>query len=136
MKAKVYIANAFSDIKFGGNPAAVVPLDIWLPDTLMQQIAAQNNLAETAYIVPQGKEYGIRWFTPTVEVDLCGHATLASAHILFNHLGYGSEVIIFHSKSGVLRVFRRIDGKITLDFPVDEPQNANDAELIEQSTWH
>jgi PhzF family phenazine biosynthesis protein len=133
MKAKVYIANAFSEKKFGGNPAAVVPLETWIPDALMQQIAAQNNLAETAYIVPQGTEYRIRWFTPSVEVDLCGHATLATAHILFNHLGYRAEQIVFHSKSGALRVTRRKDGKITLDFPVDEPEKTTDDGLIEQA---
>jgi PhzF family phenazine biosynthesis protein len=83
MKLKIYIANAFSDKKFGGNPAAVVPLNEWLSDRLMQQIAEQNNLAETAYIIPQGEDYAIRWFTPVVEVALCGHATLASAHIMF-----------------------------------------------------
>lgn len=133
MKAKVYIANAFSETKFGGNPAAVVPLDDWLPDPLMQQIAAQNNLAETAYIVPQGRDYGIRWFTPSVEVDLCGHATLASAYILFNHLGYRNEQIVFNSKSGILRVTRRKDGKVTLDFPVDKPEISADEGLIEKA---
>jgi PhzF family phenazine biosynthesis protein len=133
MKAKVYIANAFSEEKFGGNPAAVVPLDEWLSDSLMQQIAAQNNLAETAYIIPKGKDYAIRWFTPSVEVDLCGHATLASAHIMFNCLGYAAEEIVFHSKSGALRVFRREDGKITLDFPLNSPQKVKDEGLIEQA---
>ena len=125
MKLKVFIANAFSEKKFGGNPAAVVPLNEWLSEMLMQQIAAQNNLAETAYIVEQGKDYGIRWFTPTVEVNLCGHATLASAHVLFNHLGYGGEKIIFHSKSGPLQVSRNKE-KITLDFPANEPEKIND----------
>ncbi len=133
MKAKVYIANAFSEKKFGGNPAAVVPLDAWLTDELMQQIAAQNNLAETAYIVRQGEDYYIRWFTPTVEVDLCGHATLASAHVLFEHLGYSAGEIVFYSKSGALKVNRRMDGKITLDFPVDEPIKTNDLGLIEKA---
>ena len=133
MKGKVYVANAFSEKKFGGNPAAVVPLTNWLSDELMQQIAAQNNLAETAYIVPQGNDYGIRWFTPAVEVDLCGHATLASAHIMFTHLGYNREQIIFNSKSGPLRVARRTDGKLTLDFPADEPVEASDDGLIEKA---
>jgi PhzF family phenazine biosynthesis protein len=133
MKGKVFIANAFSDEKFGGNPAAIVPLNAWLKDELMQKIAAQNNLAETAYYVPYGKDFEIRWFTPSVEVDLCGHATLASAHVLFNHLNYGSEQIIFHSKSGILKVNRRKDGKITLDFPVDEPEKIADDGLIEKA---
>ncbi len=129
MKLKVYIANAFSEKKFGGNPAAVVPLNEWLSDMLMQQIAAQNNLAETAYIIQQGNDYGIRWFTPTVEVSLCGHATLASAHVLFEHLGYGGGKIIFNSRSGPLHVTRNHD-KITLDFPADEPEKTTDDELI------
>jgi PhzF family phenazine biosynthesis protein len=125
MKLKVYIANAFSDKKFGGNPAAVVPLTDWLSDNLMQQIAAQNNLSETAYILPQGEDYGIRWFTPMVEVNLCGHATLASAHVLFEHLNYKRDKIIFHSKSGPLRIAKKGE-KITLDFPANEPIQAAD----------
>jgi PhzF family phenazine biosynthesis protein len=125
MKLKVYIANAFSEKKFGGNPAAVVPLKEWLSDMLMQQIAAQNNLSETAYIIAQGNDYEIRWFTPTVEVSLCGHATLASAHILFEHLHYEKEKIIFHSKSGPLQITRHGgDRKITLDFPAKPPEPA------------
>jgi PhzF family phenazine biosynthesis protein len=132
MKLKIFIANAFSNKKFGGNPAAVVPLNEWLSDRLMQQIAEQNNLAETAYIIPQGDDYAIRWFTPVVEVDLCGHATLASAHIMFEHLGYSRDQIIFHSKSGLLRV-RRNQGKITLDFPADEPEKIPDLELIDKA---
>jgi PhzF family phenazine biosynthesis protein len=132
MKLKIYIANAFSDKKFGGNPAAIVPLNEWLSDRLMQQIAEQNNLAETAYIIPQGDDYAIRWFTPVVEVNLCGHATLASAHIMFEHLGYTRDQIIFHSKSGLLKA-RRNQGKITLDFPVDEPEKIPDLELIDKA---
>jgi PhzF family phenazine biosynthesis protein len=132
MKLKVYIANAFSEKKFGGNPAAVVPLNEWLSENLMQQIAAQNNLSETAFIVPQGNDYGIRWFTPTTEVSLCGHATLASAHILFEHLGYDREQIIFHSKSGALPVTRKGD-QITLDFPAKEAVEINKDELIEKA---
>ncbi len=106
MKLKVYIANAFSTERFGGNPAAVVPLNEWLSESLMQQIAAQNNLAETAFIIPRGEDYSIRWFTPVVEVSLCGHATLASAHVLFEHLGYSKDDLTFHSKSGPLLVTR------------------------------
>jgi PhzF family phenazine biosynthesis protein len=125
MKLKVYIANAFSEKKFGGNPAAVVPLNEWLNDTLMQQIAAQNNLPETAYIVPQGDDYAIRWFTPVVEVDLCGHATLATAFVLFEHLGYKRNQIVFQSKSGPLQVTKN-DDKITLNFPANEPERISD----------
>lgn len=132
MKLKVYIANAFAENKFGGNPAAVVPIEKWLDEKLMQQIAAQNNLAETAYIVPNGNDYEIRWFTPAVEVNLCGHATLASAHVLFEHLGYSRDQLIFHSKSGPLQVSRK-DGKITLDFPANDPDPATDDGLIEKA---
>jgi PhzF family phenazine biosynthesis protein len=131
MNLKIYVANAFADHKFGGNPAAVVPLQRWLSENLMQQIAAQNNLAETAFIVPQDNDYFIRWFTPTVEVALCGHATLASAHVFFEHLGYDQEEIRFHSKSGLLTV-RRDSEKITLDFPVDKPVPAETNEIIEE----
>ena len=131
MNLKIYIVNAFADHKFGGNPAAVVPLQRWLSENLMQQIAAQNNLAETAFIVPQDNDYFIRWFTPTVEVALCGHATLASAHVFFEHLGYDKEEIRFHSKSGFLTV-RRDSEKITLDFPVDKPVPAETNEIIEE----
>ncbi len=118
---KVFIVNAFTNHLFGGNPAAVVPLPEWLPDEKMQSIAAQHNLAETAFIVPQGEDFAIRWFTPTVEVDLCGHATLAAAHVFFNHIGYAGNRITFHSKSGPLHVSRnKSGGLITLDFPSNE----------------
>lgn len=132
MNLKIYIANAFADNQFGGNPAAVVPLEKWLSESLMRQIAAQNNLAETAFIVPQDEDYAIRWFTPTVEVALCGHATLASAHIFFNHLGYHRDQIIFHSKSGPLHVSKSVDQKITLDFPADRITATDAPDLIEQ----
>jgi PhzF family phenazine biosynthesis protein len=133
MKLKVYIANAFTEKKFGGNPAAVVPLSEWLSDMLMQQIAAQNNLSETAYIIPQENDYAIRWFTPTVEVSLCGHATLASAHVLFDDLHYGREKILFHSKSGPLSVMKHKDGRIQLDFPAKPPEQIADDEKITEA---
>ena len=132
MNLKIYIANAFADHKFGGNPAAVVPLQRWLSETLMQQIAAQNNLSETAFIVPQGNDYAIRWFTPAVEVALCGHATLATAHIFFEQLGYNKKQIRFHSKSGPLDVSKGDDGKIRLDFPANDPVPAESSDLMEQ----
>lgn len=132
MNLKIYIANAFADHRFGGNPAAVIPLQQWLSDELMQQIAAQNNLAETAFIIPQADDYAIRWFTPAVEVALCGHATLASAHVFFSQLGYQQQQICFHSKSGALKVSKRGDGKITLDFPADQAVPAESPELIEK----
>jgi PhzF family phenazine biosynthesis protein len=132
MKLKVYIVNAFTEEKFGGNPAAIVPLKAWLSEKTMQQVAAQNNLSETAYIIPKGDDYEIRWFTPTVEVDLCGHATLASAHVLFSHLGYNREEIIFHSKSGPLGVTRS-GSQYILDFPSKEPVETESDELIDKA---
>lgn len=118
-KISIFQVDAFTCRLFEGNPAAVCPLDQWLPAALMQDIAAENNLAETAFIVPAGKEYEIRWFTPAVEVDLCGHATLASAYVLFEYLGYPGQEIIFHSaRSGMLKVSRRGD-LLLMDFPSD-----------------
>ncbi len=120
MKIKLYQVDAFTHTLFGGNPAAVCVLEQWLPDETMQQVAAENNLAETAFIVPAGEGYEIRWFTPTVEVDLCGHATLASAHVLFNHYQYPASVLKFHSpRSGQLTV-ENLGYALVLDFPVDE----------------
>ena len=115
---KIYQVDAFTDKLFAGNPAAVVPLDEWISDELMQQLAAENNLAETVFFVKQGEQYYIRWFTPEVEVPLCGHATVASAHVLSKHLGVSSSEIIFDSKSGLLPV--SINGNnYTLNFPSD-----------------
>ncbi|UAJ14111.1 PhzF family phenazine biosynthesis protein [Aquirufa lenticrescens] len=119
MKIPIYQVDAFTNERFKGNPAAVCPLDTWLPDAVMQNIAAENNLAETAFIVPAGNAYEIRWFTPTVEVDLCGHATLASAYVLFNELGFAGEQINFIShRSGPLSV-TKIGAILALNFPVD-----------------
>src|SRR6478609_6717804 len=95
MEITIYQVDAFANKIFSGNPAAVCPLNEWLSDELMQRIALENNLSETAFMVKEGEVYHIRWFTPTVEVVLCGHATLASAHVLFKHLGYQKEEIIF-----------------------------------------
>ena len=131
MNLKVYVVNAFAETSFGGNPAAVICLDQWLDDDLMQQIAAQHNLAETAFIVPQGADFHIRWFTPAVEVALCGHATLASAHVFYHHLGYKKSKITFHSKSGPLHVSNTSEGKLTLDFPLDEPEEITPLPEIE-----
>ncbi len=118
----IYQVDAFTDKLFAGNPAAICPLDKWLPDETMQQLGMENNLAETAFFVKQDdSSYHIRWFTPTVEVALCGHATLATAYILFNELGYTENVIRFQSKSGELTVTRNGD-MITLDFPANPPQ--------------
>lgn len=118
MDVRIYQVDAFTANMFSGNPAAVCPLQEWLPDRVMQKIANENNLAETAFVVPKGTEYEIRWFTPTTEVDLCGHATLAAAHVLF-HQGHEGNQIAFHSpRSGSLPV-RRNQSMLTLDFPAD-----------------
>lgn len=120
---KIYQVDAFADNLFSGNPAAVCPLNEWLPDTLLQQLAMENNLSETAFFVANNDgSYYIRWFTPGVEVALCGHATLASAYVLFNELGYAQDLIRFQSKSGELLVSREGD-LITLDFPANEPEH-------------
>jgi PhzF family phenazine biosynthesis protein len=118
---KIYQADAFTSRLFGGNPAAIVPLTDWLPDDTMQAIAAENNLAETAFIVPtdgEKSDFHIRWFTPAIEVRLCGHATLAAAHILYEHLAYQKEGVRFDSLSGVLSVSKK-EKIYTLDFPTD-----------------
>lgn len=119
MRQKIYQVDAFADKVFSGNPAAVCPLDEWLSDELLQNIAAENNLAETAYYAQQGDAFHIRWFTPTVEVDLCGHATLAAAHVLFACENYpGNTISFFSPRSGDLSVVR--DGNyLTLNFPAD-----------------
>ncbi|HML07005.1 MAG TPA: PhzF family phenazine biosynthesis protein [Xanthobacteraceae bacterium] len=118
MRLPIYQVDAFTDRLFGGNPAAVCPLQAWLPDKTMQAIATENNLAETAFFVREGSDYALRWFTPTVEVDLCGHATLASGHIVFNFLEPGREGVRFHTaKAGVLTVSKRGD-LLVMDLPV------------------
>lgn len=128
----IYQVDAFSDKLFGGNPAAICPLKEWLPAPQMQKIAAENNLAETAFFIPQGKDYELRWFTPESEVDLCGHATLATAHVLFTQLNFEGDTIHFHTlKAGTLTVSRK-DDLYTLDFPSRAPQSCEVPEgLIE-----
>ncbi len=116
MKLSLYQVDAFANEPFEGNPAAVCPLDEWLPDELMQAIAAENNLSETAYFIKTKNAYHIRWFSPVCEIDLCGHATLASAYVLFNKLGYKDNEISFESKSGILRVKQNND-ELEMDFP-------------------
>ena len=121
MNISIYQVDAFASRPFEGNPAAVCPLDAWLSDELMQSIAAENNLSETAFFVREGSSYAIRWFTPAAEVDLCGHATLASAWVLFNCLGFEGEEVCFSSKSGPLHVSRDGD-QLVLDFPAQPPR--------------
>lgn len=113
---KIYQVDAFTESLFGGNPAAVCPLTTWISDAKMQQIAAENNLSETAFIVKEGEDYIIRWFTPKAEIDLCGHATLGAAHVIFEHLGHATDEITFHYKGGDLRVARAGD-LLRMDFP-------------------
>ncbi|QQS30154.1 MAG: PhzF family phenazine biosynthesis protein [Sphingobacteriales bacterium] len=120
MKQKIYQIDAFTDKVFSGNSAAVCPLDHWLSDEILQKIAMENNLAETVFYVKQDdKQYQIRWFTPTVEVDLCGHATLAAAYVLFNHEHHKENIIHFYSsRSGALTVTKQ-DKLLILNFPTD-----------------
>jgi PhzF family phenazine biosynthesis protein len=119
-KIKFYQVDAFTDHLFGGNPAAVCLLDSWPDDQLMQSVAAENNLAETAFVVRLGERFEIRWFTPTCEVDLCGHATLASGYVIFNHTDFKGMEVVFHShRSGELKVTKQ-GTKLFLDFPADE----------------
>lgn len=127
MKIPLYQIDAFASAVFSGNPAAVCPLDRWLPDATMQSIAAENNLAETAFFVPRPKaangetEYDLRWFTPENEVDLCGHATLASGFVVFTVLEPSRGAVTFHSRSGPLTV-RRGSDDLSMDFPSRPPE--------------
>ena len=121
MKIKQYQVDAFASRVFEGNPAAVCPLDFWLGDDLLQAIAQENNLSETAFFVPSEKGFHLRWFTPVAEVDLCGHATLASAHVLFNILDYPHQSVLFNTRSGELTVSRK-DGLLEMVFPADPPK--------------
>lgn len=121
MKIPFYVIDAFTRKVFGGNPAAVCPLDSWLPDEVMQKIGMENNLSETAFFAREGEGYRLRWFTPTVEVNLCGHATLATSFVIFNYLDPEAQSITFDSRGGPLSVTR--DGeRITLDFPAWRPE--------------
>ncbi len=120
MKLTLYQVDAFTDTQFHGNPAAVCPLTAWLDDELLQAIAEENNLSETAFYVPEGDHFLIRWFTPICEVDLCGHATLATGYVLFHHRNYAGPTITFSSRSGRLTV-RKEGENLILDFPADNP---------------
>jgi PhzF family phenazine biosynthesis protein len=117
MQARLFQLDAFTTRRFAGNPAAVMLLESYPEDPTLQALAAENNLAETAFLVPEGEDYRIRWFTPTVEVPLCGHATLASAAVVFERLDPDRETIVFHSASGPLTV-RRSEQGYAMDFPV------------------
>jgi len=135
MNLPFFWIDAFSAHVFAGNPAGVVPLGHWLPDGAMQQIAFENGLSETAFFVPTGPgQYHLRWFTPAVEVELCGHATLASAHVVWTELGERAPVVTFASRSGPLPVTRRPDGSLELDFPATPPAPEHAAAVQEAVT--
>jgi predicted PhzF superfamily epimerase YddE/YHI9 len=120
MRVEIYQIDAFTDRLFGGNPAAVCPLETWLQDEVMQSIAAENNLSETAFFVPAGEGFQLRWFTPATEVDLCGHATLATAHLILRQLDPCRDRVDFTTRSGPLEVKR--DGEtLVMDFPAYPP---------------
>jgi PhzF family phenazine biosynthesis protein len=121
MQLAIYQVDAFADRLFAGNPAAVCPLEAWLPDAAMQAIAAENNLSETAFFVPRGDDYDLRWFTPTIEIDLCGHATQASGFIVMTRLAPERATVQFHTRSGPLTVTRRGD-LFELDLPSRPPE--------------
>ncbi|WP_233888800.1 PhzF family phenazine biosynthesis protein [Paraburkholderia flagellata] len=121
MKLRIFQVDAFSSRTLEGNPAAVCPLESWLPDEMLKAIAAENNLAETAYFVGHGGRYQLRWFTPQVEVDLCGHATLATSWVLFNELSVPEDLLQFSTRGGELRVRRAVD-QLAMDFPGTMPR--------------
>lgn len=124
MRLILYQIDAFTHTLFGGNPAAVIPLEKWIDDGLMQKLAIENNLSETVFFVPsshQDCDYDIRWFTPAVEINLCGHATLASAYVLYDILGFKKPKLVFHSKSGKLEIEKRGD-LFVMDFPAWKPE--------------
>lgn len=118
MKLTMYQVDAFAEQVFEGNPAAVCPLEFWLADEVLQAIAEENNLSETAFFVPTEEAFELRWFTPVEEVDLCGHATLAAAHVLFKHLNYAKPQLTFLTRSGALRVNQEKTG-YSMDFPAE-----------------
>ncbi len=129
MKLKLYQIDAFTNKIFAGNPAAVCPLDSWLPDQIMQSIAIENNLSETAFFIPTEDGFHLRWFTPKTEVDLCGHATLASAYVLFNFLNYSADKIRFQTREGALFVERQAE-ELIMDFPTKTPVRCEMPELM------
>lgn len=129
MKLSLYQIDAFANKVFEGNPAAVIPLEDWLPAKTMQLIASENNLSETAFFCPSDNNYEIRWFTPNGEIELCGHATLASAYVLFNILNYKTEQIEFNSLSGRLTV-KKVNDLFRLDFPSQNPIKCKTPRLL------
>ena len=129
---RLFQVDAFARQRFEGNPAAVCPLDYWLDDHLLQAIAEENNLSETAFFVPEGDGFSLRWFTPLAEVELCGHATLASAHVLFEHSDYDKPLITFETRSGQLCVERAHTG-LSMNFPAIKALPCTTPELLKQA---
>ena len=129
MQLSIFQVDAFTDKVFGGNPAAVCPLEQWLPDDVMQRIAMENSVAETAFFIPLNDGFEIRWFTPEIEMDLCGHATLAAAHVIARHLIPSLSALKFHSKSGILMVTIE-NNLLTLDFPSRKPEPSDVPQII------
>jgi len=121
-KVKVYQVDTFTNKLFSGNAAAVCPLEHWLPDEVMQSIATENNLSETAFFIKKKDKFFIRWFTPKAEIDLCGHATLAAAHILFSEMNFHPNIIEFNTKSGIILSVNKNQNLLTLNFPAYEPK--------------
>jgi PhzF family phenazine biosynthesis protein len=135
MKITQYQVDAFASRAFEGNPAAVCPLEHWLSDDVLQSIAEENNLSETAFFTPAENGFKLRWFTPTNEVDLCGHATLASAHVLFEILGYSKQIITFETRSGEL--FVKKDGqRLVMDFPSRPPSACEKMDILAKALGH
>jgi PhzF family phenazine biosynthesis protein len=135
MKLPIFQVDAFTDKVFGGNPAAVCPLEQWLPDDVMQRIAMENSVAETAFFIQLDKGFEIRWFTPEIEMDLCGHATLATAHVIVRHLDYSLPAIQFRSKSGELSVAVE-EGSLILNFPSRKPELSKAPQVILDAIQH
>ena len=132
MTLPIYVVDAFAEARFAGNPAAVCPLETWLPDAVMQAIAAENNLSETAFLVKGEGGYDLRWFTPAKEVDLCGHATLGSAFVISTYLDPEARRMVFRTRSGELTVTR--DGeRLTMDFPALAPRPVERAAAVTEA---
>ena len=132
MRTPIFHLDAFTSRPFAGNPAAVMLLDTFLEANLLQKIAAENNLSETAFLVPEGGDYRLRWFTPTTEVPLCGHATLASAAVVMERLEPGRDLVVFHSASGPLTVNRTETGYV-MDFPVRTSEQVSTPPLLAEA---
>ncbi|WP_147821060.1 PhzF family phenazine biosynthesis protein [Salidesulfovibrio onnuriiensis] len=133
MKLDIYQVDAFAEGVFSGNPASVIPLYEWPSDELMQNIARENNQSETAFYVPKGEYFELRWFTPEFEIDLCGHATMAAAHVIYEHSGYSDPAVVFVTKSGRLFVDREESGTYTMDFPAWDYKELQVTERVAKS---